>query len=33
MLSLAKNNQADVIEAVNPLSRFPDDLLYIVISY
>ena len=29
MLSLSDNNQADVVEAFNSTSRYPDDLLYI----
>ena len=29
MLSLSDNNQADVVEAFNSTSRYPDDLLHI----
>ena len=33
MLSLSYNNQADVVEAFNSISRYLDDLLYIDNSY
>ena len=33
MLALSDNNQADVIEAFNPTSRYPDVLLNIDIPY
>ena len=33
MLSLSDNNQADVVEAFNSISRYLDDLLYIDNSY